>query len=146
MLVTREAIMSTVWPGVFVSDDNIAQCVKEIRRAPGDIDQTIVKTVPKRGFRFEATVQDQPKIPNADMPIGKPPPYKDDEPVPAVLRAIGQARRGLHLRPAGKRALRADDLTTLQYEPRVIVTDKLRSYGVAQRQLLPGVEHRQADI
>jgi len=23
------------------------------------------------------------------------------------------------------------------------VTDKLRSYGVAQRQLLPGVEHRE---
>src|SRR5882724_3909233 len=29
-------------------------------------------------------------------------------------------------------------LKGLQYEPRVIVTDKLRSYGVAQRQLLPG--------
>ena len=28
--------------------------------------------------------------------------------------------------------------------PRVIVTDKLRSYGVAQRQLLPVVEHRQS--
>jgi putative transposase len=32
----------------------------------------------------------------------------------------------------------------LQYEPRVIVTDKLRSYRVAQRQMLPGVEHRQS--
>jgi putative transposase len=32
----------------------------------------------------------------------------------------------------------------LQYVPRVIVTDKLRSYGVAQRELLPGVEHRQS--
>jgi putative transposase len=28
--------------------------------------------------------------------------------------------------------------------PRVIVTDKLRSYGVAQRHLLPGAEHRQS--
>src|ERR1700704_6178535 len=33
-------------------------------------------------------------------------------------------------------------LKGLHYVPRVIVTDKLRSYGVAQRQLLPGVEHR----
>jgi putative transposase len=33
-------------------------------------------------------------------------------------------------------------LKGLQYVPRVIVTDKLRS--VAQRQLLPGVEHRQS--
>jgi putative transposase len=34
-------------------------------------------------------------------------------------------------------------LKGLQYVPRVIVTDKLRSYSVAQRQLLSGVEHRQ---
>ncbi len=32
----------------------------------------------------------------------------------------------------------------LQYVPRAIVTDKLRSYGVAQRHLLPKVEHRQS--
>jgi putative transposase len=33
-------------------------------------------------------------------------------------------------------------LKGLQYMPRVIVTDKLRSYGVAQRRLLPKVERR----
>jgi len=35
-------------------------------------------------------------------------------------------------------------LKGLHYVPRVIVTDKLRSYGVAKRQLLPRVEHRQS--
>ena len=35
-------------------------------------------------------------------------------------------------------------LKGLQYVPRVIITDKLRSYGVAQRRLLPNVEHRQS--
>jgi putative transposase len=35
-------------------------------------------------------------------------------------------------------------LKGLQHVPRVIVTDKLRSYGVAQRQLLPKAEHRQS--
>src|SRR6202020_3315831 len=35
-------------------------------------------------------------------------------------------------------------LKGLQYVPRVIVTDKLRSYGVAQRHPLPSVEHRQS--
>ena len=35
-------------------------------------------------------------------------------------------------------------LKGLQYVPRVIITDKLRSYGVAQRDLLPNVEHRQS--
>jgi putative transposase len=31
----------------------------------------------------------------------------------------------------------------LQYVPRVIITDKLKSYGAAKREILPGVEHRQ---
>ncbi len=30
-----------------------------------------------------------------------------------------------------------------QYVPRVIITDKLASYGAAKREIMPGVEHRQ---
>ena len=35
-------------------------------------------------------------------------------------------------------------LKGLQYLPRVIITDKLQSYGAAKRERLPGVEHRQS--
>ncbi len=35
-------------------------------------------------------------------------------------------------------------LKGLQYVPRVIVTDKLRSYAAAKREVLPGVERRQS--
>lgn len=31
----------------------------------------------------------------------------------------------------------------LEYVPRVIITDKLRSYGAAKKELLPKIEHRQ---
>jgi putative transposase len=34
-------------------------------------------------------------------------------------------------------------LKGLQYVPRVMITDKLKSYGAAKREILPGVEHRQ---
>ncbi len=34
-------------------------------------------------------------------------------------------------------------LKRLRYVPRVIVTDKLKSYGAAKREILPGVERRQ---
>jgi putative transposase len=34
-------------------------------------------------------------------------------------------------------------LKGLTYVPRVIITDKLKSYGAAKRELLPSVEHRQ---
>jgi len=35
-------------------------------------------------------------------------------------------------------------LKGLSYVPRVLITDKLASYGVAQRELLPGAEHRRS--
>jgi putative transposase len=35
-------------------------------------------------------------------------------------------------------------LKGLHYAPRVLITDKLASYGVAKRELLPEVEHRQS--
>jgi putative transposase len=41
----------------------------------------------------------------------------------------------------------ATNLTTpkgLRYVPRVLVTDKLASYGVTHRRLMPGVEHRRS--
>jgi putative transposase len=35
-------------------------------------------------------------------------------------------------------------LKGLEYIPRVVITDKLASYGVAHRALLPSVEHRRS--
>jgi putative transposase len=35
-------------------------------------------------------------------------------------------------------------LKGLEYAPRVLVTDKLASYGVARRRLMTGVEHRRS--
>ena len=56
-----------------------------------------------------------------------------------VLDILVQSRR--HKR-AAKRFFRKL-LKGLQYVPRVIVTDKLRSDGSALKEILPGVEHRQ---
>jgi putative transposase len=57
-----------------------------------------------------------------------------------VLDVLVQSRRDTK---AAKRFFRKL-LKGLCYTPRVIVTDKLRSYGAAKRELLPGVEHRQS--
>jgi putative transposase len=56
-----------------------------------------------------------------------------------VLDILVQSRRNKH---AAKRFFRKL-LKGLQYVPRVIITDKLKSYAAAKRQILPGVEHRQ---
>ena len=57
-----------------------------------------------------------------------------------VLDILVQSRRSAK---AAKRFFKKL-LKGLQYVPRVIVTDKLRSYGAAKREVLPGVEHRQS--
>ncbi len=56
-----------------------------------------------------------------------------------VLDILVQSRRN---KKAAKRFFRRL-LKGLQYVPRMIITDKLRSYGAAKREILPGVEHRQ---
>jgi putative transposase len=56
-----------------------------------------------------------------------------------VLDILVQRRRD---KRAAKRFFRKL-LKGLTYVPRVIITDQLRSYGAATREILPGVEHRQ---
>jgi adenylate cyclase len=55
-LVTKDEVIKSVWPNVIVTDESLAQCVSEIRHAIGDDRQTIIKTVPRRGYRFAASV------------------------------------------------------------------------------------------
>jgi len=51
-VVTRDELFEAVWPGVFVTDDALTQCVVELRKAFGDParDPQIIKTIPKVGF------------------------------------------------------------------------------------------------
>jgi putative transposase len=56
-----------------------------------------------------------------------------------VLDILVQSRRN---KKAAKKFFRKL-LKGLTYVPRVIITDKLKSYGAAKQEILPGVEHRQ---
>ncbi len=56
-----------------------------------------------------------------------------------VLDILVQSRRSAK---AAKRFFRKL-LKGLQYVPRVIITDKLKSYSAAKTEIMPGVEHRQ---
>ena len=56
-----------------------------------------------------------------------------------VLDILVQSRRN---KAAAKKFFRRL-LKGLQYVPRVLITDKLASYGAAKREALPSVEHRQ---
>ncbi|MDE2444650.1 MAG: winged helix-turn-helix domain-containing protein [Alphaproteobacteria bacterium] len=50
----KDQLMAKVWPDVAVTDDSLVQCITEIRRALDDSCHIIIKTLPKRGYLFEA--------------------------------------------------------------------------------------------
>jgi DNA-binding winged helix-turn-helix (wHTH) protein/tetratricopeptide (TPR) repeat protein len=61
-LVTKDEFMKRVWPDAFVEDLALVQNISQIRKAldthpsGGDV-SSLIETMPKRGYRFLATVQ-----------------------------------------------------------------------------------------
>jgi adenylate cyclase len=55
-LVTKEELLKAIWPDVVVTEESLTHCVSEVRQAIGDSKQTIIATVPRRGYRFAAPV------------------------------------------------------------------------------------------
>lgn len=54
-IVQKSQIMETVWPNVTVSDESLTQCIAEIRRAIGDVDQTLLATHIGKGYCLNPT-------------------------------------------------------------------------------------------
>ncbi len=59
-VVTKEEIMTAVWPDSFVSDDSVWRSISELRASFGDDpeDPTVVETLPRRGYRLIAEVKE----------------------------------------------------------------------------------------
>ena len=53
-LVTKSELIDAVWPETAVTDNSLAQCLLEIRRALGDQSQQMIRTVARRGYVFAA--------------------------------------------------------------------------------------------
>jgi adenylate cyclase len=60
-LISKDELVSAVWPNVIVGDDSLAQCVSDLRHALNDADRRIIKTVPRRGYLFAAPVTAPPR-------------------------------------------------------------------------------------
>ena len=92
-VVTREELIKAVWTEVIVTDDSLTQCVTDARHALGDDRQTIIKTVPRRGYRFAAPVS----RPAADGALGPLSALREN----SVRRQVGRrySNRAAALRP-----------------------------------------------
>ena len=59
-IVTKQKILDTLWPDVFVEESNITFNITRLRKALGDTKRgsTYIETVPRRGYRFKAEVKE----------------------------------------------------------------------------------------
>ena len=115
VIVTYEAIRK--WCRKF--GQSYANQLRRQRPQPGDkwqLDEVFLTIHGKRHYLWRAVDQDG-----------------------HILDILVQRRRD---KPAAKKFFRKL-LKGATYVPRVIITDKLKSYGTAKREILPGVEHRQ---
>ncbi len=87
-LVTKEELLQSLWPGLFVEESNITQNVFLLRRAltNGASGHDYIETVPRRGYRFIAPVKAVLPEPAALPPVAAPPP-------PATSTRVSRPRR-----------------------------------------------------
>ncbi len=73
-VVARDHLMEAVWPGIYVTENGLTQCVAEIRRALG-ADEALLRTLLRRGYVLEAEVEAEPARsanPAAVLPKDRP--------------------------------------------------------------------------
>jgi Tol biopolymer transport system component/DNA-binding winged helix-turn-helix (wHTH) protein len=108
-ILEKGELMNQLWPDCFVEEGNLTQIIFQLRKALGEsaAKQQYIETVPKRGYRFIASVRTingefpqrhaQPDglAPNGSKSNGMPPPeFNEDDAVEVALENTAGALPG----------------------------------------------------
>jgi DNA-binding winged helix-turn-helix (wHTH) protein len=109
-LISRDELVQALWPHVVVCDDSLVQCVVELRRALGDAERRLVRTVARRGYRLDAELPSSGRREMAPLPA---PPTSDFDVCLrdgwVLLRRLGGRSEISHARCCFERAHQLDD-------------------------------------
>lgn len=91
-VVSKEALLDSVWPGLMVVDGSLATAVSKLRKALGDADSSVVLTVPRVGYRLRAPVTSKPvaavsSSPELSLQAGDPVPRREHW---RLIRSLGE--------------------------------------------------------
>jgi len=66
-VVSKAELLEYLWPQQYISETTLSQRLRLVRKAVGESGrrQWVITTVPGRGYRFVATVEEQTEIPPA---------------------------------------------------------------------------------
>jgi DNA-binding winged helix-turn-helix (wHTH) protein len=94
-LLSREAIMTVLWPNLFVTENNVTQCIHDIRRALGSEASKTLHTLPRRGYRFTPDVIAMPRTNSVAQNTGIDEPAAN-YPAPAAIERYRESRASAH--------------------------------------------------
>jgi len=74
-VVSRDDLFASVWGGRIVSDSTLTSRINAVRKAVGDSggNQKLIRTIPRKGFRFVSTVRMQPNGAEPTRSAGRSP-------------------------------------------------------------------------
>ncbi len=55
-VLSKDELIAKVWPNIYVGEDNLFQCIREVRVALGDDKHELVRAVSGQGYIFETVV------------------------------------------------------------------------------------------
>lgn len=81
-VVTKNALLEAVWPGLNVVDGSLSTAVHKLRKALADQDSKIVVTIPRVGYRLDAATRAEPARPvplpaKLSFVVGNPVPSRE---------------------------------------------------------------------
>lgn len=66
-VLSKDQLSELVWPGTVATDESIARCIADIRKALKDDTLKIVQTYPKQGYRLNAIVRAEDVVETGDV-------------------------------------------------------------------------------
>lgn len=73
-VVPREELLREIWPGIVISENSVAQCVAELRRALGDEREPrrLIRTFGRAGYRFVGPAEEVAPLLTPPEPVPSP--------------------------------------------------------------------------
>jgi Tol biopolymer transport system component/DNA-binding winged helix-turn-helix (wHTH) protein len=94
-VVSKEELISTVWPDTFVGDDVLTRCISILRRITEDDPHTphFIQTIPKVGYRLVAPISELAIETQDNLPLTQNSPISTFAPAPASSQASSHRSR-----------------------------------------------------
>ncbi|MBR0713170.1 tetratricopeptide repeat protein [Bradyrhizobium liaoningense] len=90
-VLSKQELMEAVWPNVHVGEDNLFQCIRELRTALGDERRQLIKLASGGGYLLTAEVEAEPEV-TAEAEAPTTAPAGEDAPLPPAEVAAAPVR------------------------------------------------------